>query len=73
MDLSGFNVQDNKAELKTFCWEGILQTPSVGLTPYSTFVKSYKRCESKENKSLGLSLIRNNNEFYQLRDQILNY
>lgn len=73
VDLSGFNVQDKKAELKTFCWEGILQTPSVGLTPYSTFVKAYKRCESKENKSLGLSLIRNNNEFYQLRDQILNY
>ena len=73
MDRSGCNVQDKKAEVKTFCWEGILPTPSVGLTPYSTFVKSYKRCESKENKSLGLSLIRNNNDFYQLRDQILNY
>ena len=73
VDLSGFNVKDKRAELKTFCWEGILQTPSVGFTPYSSFVKAYKRCESKENKSFGLSLNRNSNEFYQLRDQILNY
>ena len=73
VDLSGFNIQDKNAELKTFCWEGILQTPSVGFTPYSTFVKAYKRCDKKKNKSLGLSLIRNSNEFYQVRDQILNY
>ena len=73
VDLSGFNLKDEKAELKTFCWEGILQTPSVSFTPYSTFVKAYKRCDKKMNKSLGLSLIRNSNEFYQVRDQILNY
>ena len=73
VDLSGFNLKDEKAELKTFCWEGILQTPSVSFTPYSTFIKAYKRCDKKINKSLGLSLIRNSNEFYQIRDQILNY
>ncbi len=73
VDLSGFNLKDEKAELKTFCWEGILQTPSVSFTPYSTFIKAYKRCDKKMNKSLGLSLIRNSNEFYQVRDQILNY
>ena len=73
VDLSGFNLKDEKAELKTFCWEGILQTPSVSFTPYSTFIKAYKRCDKKINKSLGLSLIRNSNEFYQVRDQILNY
>lgn len=73
VDLSGFNLKDEKAELKTFCWEGILQTPSVSFTPYSTFIKAYKRCDKKINKSLGLSLIRNSSEFYQVRDQILNY
>tara|TARA_B100000674_G_C37958856_1_gene971000 strand:- start:2355 stop:3272 length:918 start_codon:yes stop_codon:yes gene_type:complete len=73
VDLSGFNVKDKRAELKTFCWEGVLQTPSIGFTPYSTFVKAYKRCENKDNKSLGLSLSRNSNEFYQFRDQILSY
>ena len=73
VDLSGFNLKDEKAELKTFCWEGILQTPSVSFTPYSTFIKAYRRCDKKTNKSLGLSLIRNSNEFYQARDQILNY
>ena len=73
VDLSGFNLKDKKAELKTFCWEGILQTPSVSFTPYSTFIKAYKRCDKKINKSLGLSLIRNSSEFYQVRDQILNY
>ena len=73
VDLSGFNLKDEKAELKTFCWEGILQTPSVSFTPYSTFIKAYKRCDKKINKSLGLSLIRNSNEFYKVRDQILNY
>lgn len=73
VDLSGFNLTDEKAELKTFCWEGILQTPSISFTPYSTFIKAYKRCEKKTTKSLGLSLIRNSNEFYQVRDQILNY
>ena len=73
VDLSGFNLKDEKAELKTFCWEGILQTPSVSFTPYSTFIKAYRRCDKKINKSLGLSLIRNSNEFYQARDQILNY
>ena len=73
VDLSGFNLKDEKAELKTFCWEGILQTPSVSFTPYSTFIKAYKRCDKKINKSLGLSLISNSSEFYQVRDQILNY
>ena len=73
VDLSGFNLKDEKAELKTFCWEGILQTPSVSFTPYSTFIKAYRRCDKKINKSLGLSLIRNSSEFYQVRDQILNY
>ena len=73
VDLSGFNLKDEKAELKTFCWEGILQTPSVSFTPYSTFIKAYKRCDKKINKSLGLSLIRNSSEFYQVRDQILNF
>ena len=73
VDLSGFNLKDEKAELKTFCWEGILQTSSVSFTPYSTFIKAYRRCDKKINKSLGLSLIRNSSEFYQVRDQILNY
>ena len=73
VDLSGFNLKDEKAELKTFCWEGILQTPSVSFTPYSTFIKAYRRCDKKINKSLGLSLIRKSSEFYQVRDQILNY
>ena len=66
-------TKDEKSELKTFCWEGVLQTPSISFTPYSTFIKAYKRCDKKTNKSLGLSLIRNSNEFYQVRDQILNY
>ena len=73
VDLSEFNVRDKKSEIKTFCWEGIQQTPSISFTPYSTFVKAYKRCESKNESSFGLSLIRSSEEFHRTRDQILNY
>ena len=36
-------------------------------------LKNLLVCDKKINKSLGLSLIRNSSEFYQVRDQILNY
>ena len=73
VDLSGFNLKDEKAELKTFCWEGILQTPSICFTPYSSFLKAYKRCNEKKNIFFSLSQAISKNDFYEIRDKILNF
>jgi hypothetical protein len=72
MDLSKFKIQDKNAELKTFCWEGILQTPSICYTPYSTFLKSYKRCLKKPPVYFGLSNIIKKEDFLLTRDKIIN-
>ena len=72
MDLSKFKIQDKNAELKTFCWEGILQTPSICYTPYSTFLKSYKRCLKKPPVYFGLSNIIKKEDFFITRDKIIN-
>ncbi len=73
IDLSQFKIQDEKSELKTFCWEGILQTPSICFTPYSSFLKSYKRCNKKKNTFFSLSHAISKNDFYEIRDKILNF
>ena len=73
IDLSKFKIQDQKSELKTFCWEGILQTPSICFTPYSSFLKSYKRCNEKKNTFFSLSQVISKNDFYEIRDKILNF
>ncbi len=73
IDLSQFKIQDQKSELKTFCWEGILQTPSICFTPYSSFLKAYKRCNEKKNTFFGLSQAISKNDFYEIRDKILNF
>ena len=62
-----------KSELKTFCWEGILQTPSICFTPYSSFLKAYKRCNDKKNTFFSLSQAISKNDFYEIRDKILNF
>ena len=72
MDLSKFKIQDKNAELKTFCWEGILQTPSICYTPYSTFLKSYKRCLKKPPVYFGLSNTIKKEDFFITRDKIIN-
>ena len=73
IDLSKFKIQDQKSELKTFCWEGILQTPSICFTPYSSFLKAFKRCNEKENTFFNLSQVISQNDFYEIRDKILNF
>ena len=72
VDLSKFKIQDTNAELKTFCWEGILQTSSICYTPYSTFLKSYKRCLKKPPVYFGLSNTIKKEEFFLTRDKIIN-
>ncbi len=73
IDLSHFKIQDQQSELKTFCWEGILQTPSICFTPYSSFLKAYKRCNEKKNTFFSLSQAISKNDFYEIRDKILNF
>ena len=73
IDLSQFKILDQKSELKTFCWEGILQTPSICFTPYSSFLKAYKRCNEKKNTFFSLSQAISKNDFYEIRDKILNF
>ncbi len=70
VDLTLFKVTDQKSELKTFCWEGILQTPSLCFTPYSTFLKSYKRCSEKKLSFFGLSQVIKIDDFNQIREKI---
>ena len=71
IDLSQFKIQDQKSELKTFCWEGILQTPSICFTPYSSFLKAYKRCEQKKNTFFGLSHTTSKNDYLEIKEKIL--
>ena len=73
IDLGQFKIQDQQSELKTFCWEGILQTPSICFTPYSSFLKAYKRCNEKKNTFFSLSQAISKNDFYEIRDKILNF
>ena len=73
IDLGQFKIQDQQSELKTFCWEGILQTPSICFTPYSSFLKAYKRCDEKKNTFFSLSQAISKNDFYEIRDKILNF
>ncbi len=73
IDLSQFKIQDRKSELKTFCWEGILQTPSICFTPYSSFLKAYKRCNEKKNNFFSLSQSISENDFYEIRNKILSF
>jgi hypothetical protein len=72
VDLSKFKIHDKNAELKTFCWEGILQTSSICYTPYSTFLKAYKRCLKKPPVYFGLSNIIKKEDFFLTRDKIIN-
>ena len=71
VDLKNFKINDKSSELKTFCWEGVLQTPSICYTPYSTFLKAYKRCLSKPPAYFGLSHIVKENDFLITREKIL--
>ncbi len=73
IDLSQFKIKDQQSELKTFCWEGILQTPSICFTPYSSFLKAYKRCHKKKKTFFSLSHVISKNDFYEIRDKILNF
>ena len=71
VDLNNFKINDKDSEIKTFCWEGVLQTPSICYTPYSTFLKAYKRCLSKPSAYFGLSHIIKEDDFLRARDKIL--
>ena len=71
VDLDNFKINDKSSELKTFCWEGVLQTPSICYTPYSTFLRAYKRCLSKPPAYFGLSHIIKEDDFLRARDKIL--
>ena len=73
VDLTLFKVNDQKSELKTFCWEGILQTPSLCFTPYSSFVKSYKRCNEKKLSFFGLHQVIRKDDFNHIREKISNF
>jgi len=60
-------------ELRSFCWEGITQTPSINNTPYASFLRAFKRIEDKEQVYFGLSNVIRSDDFYSIRNQIIQF
>ena len=73
LDLDNFKLNDLNLELRSFCWEGITQTPSINNTPYASFLRAFKRIEDKEQVYFGLSNVIRSDDFYSIRNQIIQF
>tara|TARA_B100000925_G_scaffold143578_1_gene107542 strand:- start:3150 stop:4067 length:918 start_codon:yes stop_codon:yes gene_type:complete len=73
LDLENFDVRDINLELRSFCWEGISQTPSINNTPYASFIRAFKRIEDKQEVYFGLSNVIRSADFYNVRNQIIQF
>ena len=73
LDLDNFKLNDLSLELRSFCWEGITQTPSINNTPYASFIRAFKRIENKEQVYFGLSNVIRSDDFYSIRNQIIQF
>ena len=73
LDLDNFKLNDLSLELRSFCWEGITQTPSINNTPYASFLRAFKRIEDKEQVYFGLSNVIRSDDFYSIRNQIIQF
>ena len=73
LDLDNFKLNDLNLELRSFCWEGITQTPSINNTPYASFLRAFKRIEDKEQVYFGLSNVIRSEDFYSIRNQIIQF